>query len=211
MKIAVIESGENRTGSIFEPGFVASYSDENGTGSQAAWVQTGRFENKVHEAQNIAAVRNALKEIVVSLGDKKIIVASELSGVAFSIFEGAGYEIFTASGESTAILEQVKKDMEEAEKVKDENPRAANIQLYIKRGMNRGDYFLNLIELLAENPNSTTKSVLIPYLKEGDFTRFDVVCGHIPPWFDKQFAEMGLKYETVNVLPDKKTVRITHI
>jgi len=156
-------------------------------------------------------VRNALKEIVITLGDVKIIVASELSGIAFSIFEGAGYEIFTASGESMVVIDQVKKEIEEAEKVIVENPRSANIQLYIKRGMNRGDYFLNLIELLAENPNSTTKSVLIPYLKEGDFTRFDVVCGHIPPWFDKQFPEMGLAYETVNVLPDKKTVRITHI
>jgi Fe-only nitrogenase accessory protein AnfO len=206
MKIAVAENSEKKTGSIFEPGFIACFSDESG-----AWSQIDRFENTVHEAETIAGVRNELKEIVKKLADTRILVAAELSGVAFSIFEGAGYEIFTADAETSAVLDKIKQEMEEAEKRREENPRSANIQLYIKRGMNRGDYFLNLIELLAENPQSTTKSVLIPYLKEGDFTRFDVVCGHIPPWFDREFPAMGLAYETVNVLPDKKTVRITHL
>jgi Fe-only nitrogenase accessory protein AnfO len=204
MKIAVIEDGSRRTCSVFEPGWVVTYSDDSGK-----WAELGRFENVVHQAGGIAGIRTALLNLVKKLGDCKVIAAGEISGVAFSIFEGAGFEIFTAEAVASDILDSVKNEMEETSK-QIPNAKSADIQFYLKRGMNSGDYFLDLQELLAENPQVTTKSILLPYLKEGEFARLDVVCGHVPPWFDRQLESLGLQYETVNVLPDRKTVRIVH-
>jgi Fe-only nitrogenase accessory protein AnfO len=158
----------------------------------------------------IAMARKAVADAVKMLDDVKVVVAAEISGVAFSIFEAAGFEIFTAQAESMDILNSVKNEMEEVAKGLRNQSKSADIQLYLQRGMNRGDYFLNLLVMLAENPQLTTKSVLLPYLHDGDFERLDVVCGHIPPWFDQEFGALGLQYEIVNVLPDKKTVRIVH-
>jgi Fe-only nitrogenase accessory protein AnfO len=204
VKISVVEDNEQKTCSIFDPGWIVTYSDDT-----EHWSEISRFANIVHQASGIAGIRNALISTVNQLNGVKIIVASELSGIAFSVLEGAGFESFTAESNALDVLDFVKNEMDETAKGKQEK-RSANIQLYLRRGMNRGDYFLDLQEMLAENPQLTTKSALLPYLREGDFTRLDVVCGHIPPWFDREFDDMGLIYETVNVLPDKKTVRIAH-
>lgn len=204
MKISVAEDNSRRTCSIFDPGWIVTYSDESGS-----WAEISRFENAVHRAAGIAGIRAALVDTVNRLSGVKIIVAAEVSGIAFSILEGAGFESFTAEACAADVLDFVKNEMEETAKGK-RNERSADIQLYLKRGMNRGDYFLDLQEMLAENPQMTTKSALLPYLKEEDFTRLDIVCGHVPPWFDVELMPMGLSWETVQVLPDKKTVRIVH-
>jgi Fe-only nitrogenase accessory protein AnfO len=205
MKIAVVENSNGETCSIFEPGFIAVYEEDGGQ-----WKLLSRDENEVCKASGIAAVRRALADTVKKLEGLKTLVASEISGVAFSIFEAAGFEIFTVQSTSNEILNAVKNEMDEVAKGTQINSKSADIQLYLQRGMNSGDYFLNLCVMLAENPQLTTKSILLPYLSEGEFKRLDVVCGHIPPWFDRELQSMGLQYETVNVLPDKKTVRIIH-
>lgn len=204
MKIAVVENSDGKTSSVFEPGWIAIYSD-----SSEKWAELGRFENPLHEAEGIAGIRRALLGIVDKLKDCKVIAASEISGVAFSIFEAAGFEIFTVEADYADILDSIKNEMNEASK-EVPNAKTADIHFYLKRGMNSGDYFLDLQEMMAENPQLTTKSILLPYLKEGDFARLDVVCSHVPPWFDREFGQLGLRFETVNVLSDRKTVRIVH-
>lgn len=204
MKIAVIEDSGRKTCSVFKPGWLVTYSDDSGK-----WAEMSRFENPVHRADGIVGYRAALLDTVKRLGDCKIIAADEISGVAFSIFEGAGFEIFTVKADAADILDAVKMEMEETTK-EIPNAKSADIHFYLKRGMNSGDYFLDLQEMLAENPRMTTKSILLPYLKEENFARLDVVCGHVPPWFDREFGSLGLQFETVNVLPDRKTVRIVH-
>lgn len=39
-------------------------------------------------------------------------------------------------------------------------------------------------EVLLENPDLSLKKVLISYLKNGEFNRLDVICSHIPKWFN---------------------------
>lgn len=204
MRIAVVEDSSRKTNSVFEPGWIVVYSDNSGN-----WAKIDCFENPVHKVEGIVGIRKALSGIVNKLGNCKVIVASEISGVAFSIFEGAGFEIFTVKVDSVNILDSLKNEMEEVSK-EISNVKSADIHFYLKRGMNSGDYFLDLQEIMDENPQVTTKSILLPYLKEGDFARLDVVCGHVPPWFDREFGPLGLWFETVNLLPDRKTVRIVH-
>ena len=84
MKIAVVENSNGETCSIFEPGFIAVYEEDGGQ-----WKSLSRFENTVCEASGIAAVHRALADTVKNLDGLKTVVASEISGVAFSLFEAA--------------------------------------------------------------------------------------------------------------------------
>ena len=54
----------------------------------------------------------------------------------------------------------------------------------------------------------TSKKILIPYLKNGEFNWLDVICSHLPKWFVTDLGSMGFEYEIVNDLPNKKTVRV---
>ncbi|MGA9189742.1 MAG: Fe-only nitrogenase accessory protein AnfO [Methanosarcina sp.] len=206
MKIAVVESNNQKTSSIFEPGFVATYENDGGE-----WKVINRFENKVCNAKGIAAVRMAVADTIKQLDDVKIVVASEIPGVSFGIFEAAGFEIFLVKNCVLDVLDSVKKEMLEVIEEQQEKPRKFDIVQFLEPGMYKGDFCLNMEEILSKNPQLTSKKILIPYLKNGEFNRLDVICSHVPKWFDKDFGILGLEYETVNVLPNKKTVRIMHV
>lgn len=206
MKIAVVESSNQKTSSIFEPGFVATYENDGGE-----WKAMNRFENKVCNAKGIAAVRMAVADTIKQLDDVKIVVASEIPGIAFGIFETAGFEIFLVKNCALDVLDSVKKEMLEVIEEQQERPCKFDIMQFLEPGMYKGDFCLNMEEILSKNPQLTSKKILIPYLKNGEFNRLDVICSHVPKWFDKDFGVLGLEYETVNVLSTKKTVRIVHV
>ena len=82
---------------------------------------------------------------------------------------------------------------------------------FMEPGINKGDFSLNMEEILLKNPELTSKKILIPYLKNGEFNRLDVICSHIPKWFHTDIGVLGFEYETVDELPNRKTVRIVRV
>jgi len=206
LKIAVVESNNQKTNSIFEPGFVATYEEDSGK-----WKVLNRFENKVCNAQDIAAVRMAVVDTIKQLDDVKIVVASEIPGIASGIFEAAGFEIVLVENSTLDVLDSVKKEMLEVIEKRQEKTLKFDIMQFLEPGMNKGYFYLNMEEILSKNPQLTSKRILIPYLKNGEFDRLDVICSHVPKWFNKDLGALGFEYKTVNVLPNKKTVRIVPV
>lgn len=206
LKIAVVESDNQKTNSIFEPGFVATYEEDGGK-----WKVLNRFENKVCNAKDIATVRTAVMDTIKRLDDVKIVIASEIPGIAFGIFEAAGFEIVLVENSALDVLDSVKKEMLEAIEKRQEKTLKFDIMQFLEPGINEGYFYLNMEEILSKNPQLTSKSILIPYLKNEEFYRLDVICSHVPKWFDKDLVALGFEYETVNVLSNKKTVRIVPV
>jgi len=69
------------------------------------------FENKVCNANSIADVRIAVADTIKQLDDVKIVVASEIPGIAFGIFEASSFEIFLVEKNRFDALDSVKKEM----------------------------------------------------------------------------------------------------
>lgn len=206
MKIAVIENDNRKTSSILEPGFIATYGEDGGE-----WKALNRFENKVCNAKSIAAVRMALADTIKQLGDVKIVVASEIPGIAFGFFQAAGFDIFLVENNVLDVLESVKKEMLEPIEKRQEKPHTFDIMQFLEPGMNKGDFSLNMEEILLKNPELTSKKILIPYLKNGEFNRLDIICSHIPKWFYIDLGVLGFEYETVNESLNRKIVRIVRV
>jgi Fe-only nitrogenase accessory protein AnfO len=206
LKISVVESNDQKTSSIFEPGFIVTY-EENDEG----WKILNRFENKVCNAKNIAAVRMAVADTIKQLDNVKIVIASEIPGIAFGIFEVAGFEIFLVKKNGFDALDSVKKEMLEIIAEQQDKPSKFDIMQFLEPGTNKGDFCLNIEKILSKNPQLTSKRILLPYLKNGEFNRLDVICSHIPKWFTTNLRVLGFEYETVNSLPNEKTVKIVHL
>lgn len=206
MKIAVVENGKQQTSSIFEPGFISTY-EENG----GEWKVLNRFENKVCNAKGMAAVRMALADIVKQLGDVKIIVASEIPGIASGTFQAAGFDIFLVENSVLEVLDSIEKEMLYAIEERQKEPHTFDIMEYLEPGINKGDFSINIEEIMFKNPELTSKKILIPYLKNGGFNRLDVICSHIPKWFVTDLIAMGFEYETVSESLNRKTVRIVRV
>jgi len=206
LKISVVESNNQKTSSIFEPGFNAIYEEEGGE-----WKVLNRFDNKVCNAKDIAMVRMAVADTIKQLDNVKIVVASEIPGIAFGIFEVAGFEIFLVEKNRFDALDSVKKEMGEIIEKQQEKTSKFDIMQFLEPGTNKGDFCLNMEKILSKNPQLTSKKILLPYLKNGEFNRLDVICSHIPKWFTTNLRVLGFEYETVNSLPNEKTVKIVHV
>ncbi len=206
MRIAVIENDKQRTSSIFEPGFVTIYEEDGGE-----WKVLSRFENRVSNAKGIGAIRTDIADVIKQLGDVKIVIASEIPGIAFGIFQAAGFDIFLVESSVLNILDSVKKEMLELIEKRQEKPQKFDIMQFLKPGEKEGDFHLNMEEILLRNPDLTSKKILVPYLKNGEFNRLDVVCSHVPKWFYTDLAVLGFEHETVNELPNRKTIRIMNV
>jgi Fe-only nitrogenase accessory protein AnfO len=206
LKIAVVENDKQQTSSIFESGFISTY-EENG----GEWKVLNRFENKVCNAKGMAAVRMAVADIVKQLGDVKIIVAGEIPGIASGTFQAAGFDIFLVENSVLEVLDSIKKEMLEVIEERQKEPNKFDIMEYLEPGENKGDFSINIEEIMFKNPELTSKKILIPYLKNGEFKRLDIICSHIPKWFVTDLGIMGFEYETVSESLNRKTVRIVRV
>lgn len=206
MKIAVVENDNQKTSSIFEPGFIVIYEEDG-----REWKVLNRFENKVCNAKGMAAVRTAVADTIKQLDDVKVIVASEIPGIASGTFQAAGFDIFLVENSVLTILDSIKKEMLEAIEECQKEPPKFDITQFLEPGVSKGDFSINIEEIMFKNPDLTSKKILIPYLKNGEFNRLDVICSHLPKWFVTNLGALGFEYEIVSDLPNKKTVRVTRI
>lgn len=206
MKIAVVENEKQKASSIFEPGFIAIYEEDDGE-----WKVLTRFENKVCNAKGMAAVRTAVADTIEQLGYVKIIVASEIPGIASGTFQAAGFDIFLVENSVLNVLDSIKKEVLEAIEERQKEPPKFDITQFLEPGVSKGDFSINIEEIMFKNPELTSKKILIPYLKNGEFNRLDVICSHIPKWFFTDLGAMGFEYETVSDLPNRKTVRVVRV
>lgn len=206
LKIAVVENDNEKTSSIFEPGFIAVYEEDD-----REWKVLHRFENKVCNAKGMAAVRTAVADTIKQLDDVKVIVASEIPGIASGTFQAAGFDIFLVENSVLNILDSIKKEMLEAIEERQKEPSKFDVTQFLEPGMNKGDFLINIEKVMFKNPDLTSKKILIPYLKNGEFNRLDVICSHLPKWFVTDLDAFGFKYEIVSDLPNRKTVRVTRV
>lgn len=206
MKIAVVENEKQKASSIFEPGFIAIYEEDDGE-----WKVLTRFENKVCNTKGMAAVRTAVADTIKQLDYVKIIVASEIPGIASGTFQAAGFDIFLVENSVLNVLDSIKKEVLEAIEERQKEPPKFDITQFLEPGVSKGDFSINIEEIMFKNPELTSKKILIPYLKNGEFNRLDVICSHIPKWFFTDLGAMGFEYETVSDLPNRKTVRVVRV
>jgi Fe-only nitrogenase accessory protein AnfO len=206
LKIAVVENEDQKASSIFELGFIAIYEEDCGE-----WKVLNRFENKVCNAKGMAAVRTAVADTIKQLGDVKIIVASEIPGIASGTFQAAGFDIFLGENSVLNVLDSIKKEMLEAIEERQKEPPKFDIMQFLEPGVSKGDFSINIEEIMFKNPDLTSKKILIPYLKNGEFNRLDVICSHIPKWFVMDIGALGFEYEIVSDLPNRKTVRVVRM
>jgi Fe-only nitrogenase accessory protein AnfO len=203
LKIAIVENDDQRTSSIFEQGFIAIY-EKNGE----KWRILNRFENEVSNAKDIATVRRTVLDTIKQLGDVKILIASEIPGIAPGIFETAGFEIVLVENSTLNILDSFTEKILKVLKKRQEEALKFDIMQFLEPGINEGYFYLNMEEILVKNPQLTSKIILTQFLEKGGFNRLEVTCSHVPKWFDRDFVALGFEYQTLNSLPNKKTVRI---
>ena len=122
----------------------------------------------------------------------------EVSGQFYAIVEAHLYNVYELEGNIEDLLESVQKaedtfHEEELIRLKqDENKFFPDVVDKF------GNFTIDLKKLLQEDGTVSSKQILYPFLKEEEFESLEVVCDHVPKWFDRELEGMGYNFHVAN-------------
>ncbi len=200
--IAVIINEENELMS-FETGNVLLVFGKESEG----WQVVREIRYALDTTSDIAGMRDNIRNIISELGDCKIIVGKTISGLSYNIFDRLGFEIFEADSVSEDLMEEILNELEaEAAEVSDYSKSSPTEPVMTS---DEGVYFLNLIQLQEKHPEISSKKALQSFIETAVFYRLDVICSHIPPWFDMLLPQKKLTYDVEELERNQLKVSIT--
>jgi len=75
----------------------------------------------------------------------------------------------------------------------DSGPCTADIPLPVPLGdKEEGHYVVHLAEILQDNPALNSWQVLVPTLEKKAFKKLEIICDHIPKWFNNELRNLKL-------------------
>lgn len=176
--IAVFISGNGSTAALEEPGKVVIYRRQQGK-----WQQVGETAFCLNHTSGMAGVRRQLAAMIEVLGQCRVFVARAVSGLLYKELEQAGFSIWEFGGKPTDFLEYVLVQEELA--ARQPAPVTAPAPAIVETGP--GCYQVSLKDVQQSGGGLTSKQVLQPLLS-GNFYQVEVLCSHIPPWLEAEWA-----------------------
>jgi Fe-only nitrogenase accessory protein AnfO len=187
-KIAVILDDNKNTTSLENASSVGIY-EKLGDG----WVLKKHIFIDICFDNDMSLIRQSLTDLAEKINDSKIIAGRSVTGLIFNIFDRLGFYIFEIENHSERIFDSIIKEIEGVQNKKQEvtvskEPIEVDIQGY---------YFLDLSEVLKQNPPLSSKKILQPFFDEKPFVQLELICSHLPPWIEINPA-LFVKTELVN-------------
>ncbi len=177
-KIAIYMKDDEFLNSFFESNRVLIFSRKDGV-----WIQTESVDYCITAQMPIGEIRRRARTLTELLGDCRVIAGLEMLGIPFSVFDMAGYHIFTVTEINSTIFEEILADIENGdaqnrmreEIIKNAKPVETDVP---------GMYFLDLILLQTECPEISSKKALRDFLESTPFLELKLICKHLPPWLE---------------------------
>lgn len=156
----------------------------------------------------MTTIRENITKMLDAFDQCQIIITKSISGLPYQIFDKAGLIICESEAFDLELLDAIEADLllQKADAEAD-----AKILTVAPIEINQsGHFFIDLTQLQKKHPEMSTKMALLPFLKDTPFYALEIVCDHIPPWFEQKLSGMKLVYSLSHEGPDGKHVIITH-
>lgn len=184
--IAVL-TRDGRPSSAEECTSVLLFSREGG-----GWEVTEEISWHLTQEGELLDIRDQVRSLILELGECRIVMAAQLSGLAYHVFDRMGFAVFEAAELSGGLFDSILEDMEQDRDRKEEQSPTAP-----ERCDDQGRYFLDLIALQENHPEVSSKRALRDFLHSNrNFFELKVVCSHVPPWLEAELPALHLGYRT---------------
>jgi Fe-only nitrogenase accessory protein AnfO len=186
MEIAVFQDISGKTQSFLEPGIIKVYSRHLGK-----WTVTKEILFRIDIIGGLKAIRDIIINMTEELGDCKVFVGRDIKGMVYNVLDGMGFNTWELEGEPLEFLEFVYEKEEEEAKANDlESKDYKEPQIMLLKD---GTYFLDLKKIQENDVNITSKGILLPFLNATVFYQLEIICKHVPHWFEVEFKRLNLK------------------
>jgi len=200
-KIAVIMNTDNELTAFDDGSVLLIFNREN-----ESWRVISEIPYSLDITSKIPEIRDNIRTVILQLEDCKIIIGKTVTGLSYNIFERMGFEIFEADTFSEALLTEISDELEAETAVKTPAFSASSTSPVLTS--EEGVYFLDLIQLQESHPEISSKRALQSFIEVNPFFRLEVVCSHIPPWFDILLPRKKLTYSVDELEKNKLKVSI---
>ncbi|MDK2867518.1 MAG: hypothetical protein PWP38_1833 [Clostridiales bacterium] len=185
MQIAVLMNEQEQTSTFGESGklVVFEYLGDH-------WDSIREIDYDITETEGMNDMREQLRALGEAITPCRNLVAAKLNGLAYTTYEVMGFQLWEIAGKPDLFLNQIRE--QEIERMETEANVAA-IPLPTPEALpETGSYFLDLEKAKM---HYTSKQVLYPFLKAGNFKNLKLQCSHVPPWFERELQNMGYQYK----------------
>lgn len=179
------------------------------TKEETSWRKSDAVPFQPDLSGGLAAIRENIEQMLGAFNTCRIIITKSLTGIPYQVFDRSGFIVCEAEAFDLELLDIIQTDLiiQDEEAKEDElllsnTPQETDVPGY---------YFIDLTQVQRKHPEMSSKMALLPFLKDTPFYTLEVVCDHIPPWFDHKLPEMNLSYILKNSATENKKDSAKHV
>lgn len=197
MKIAIFVDTNGNTLSFDSSGIVVIYENQN-----SDWQSIYKVPLYINEGMSLADVRESIYMIAPELVGCKAFVAKRRMGIFNAIFEEELHiRLFAIQGSPVPFLNDIRKTLnteiiEAIKRIELSRQKKDSFDPISVGDSLKGCYQINLVKVQAKDASLNSKEILLPFLQNTSFRELEIICMHIPKWFDKELYVLGLCVST---------------
>jgi Fe-only nitrogenase accessory protein AnfO len=180
MKIAALVDQQGATADLFHSVQVRLYHNPQGQ-----WQVLHEITFLTEDTMSMTEIRSSLLGLQPQLEGCQHLIARSIHGFARSILDGMGLAMWGLEGDPGHVLEQIR--LRAQARQPDIPP-----QTLLQATATPGCYRVNLQAALAQDNRLTSKQLLHPILDQHPFDRLEILCDHVPKWFEREFPARQL-------------------
>jgi Fe-only nitrogenase accessory protein AnfO len=188
ISVSVFINSKGITASPTEEGFVKIYKYDTDT---KVWEVSEIFEFSLLSCSSIPEMRKTILDLLQKLGNCRIFIARSVVGQLYSVLDANRFHIYEVDGKPEEFLDSILRYEEDEAQALDTEITEPQIPCPQETDI-PGTYTINLKNALNSAPGLSSKKILLPFLTSSNFNILEIICDHIPKWFDSEFNYKGL-------------------
>lgn len=176
MKIAVFLDEQGMTSPVWQAHALGLYT-RDGEG----WRLEKNLPVHLSPEMPLSELRERIAAIIMQLPTCRHFVAAEIHGALRAWFDGMGIAMWQGRGQPLGFLDEIAaRDQPPTPAAPETPPQTA----LVRPGDRDGEFYLNLIEALQGGGAHTSRRLIQPLLSDAGFQRLEILCDHLPKWFN---------------------------
>ena len=186
MGIAVLLDIEGKTSGFEKDGIIRVFSKQDN-----AWILQRERAYNINEINSASEMRRYLSEVGDWLSDCRSFVVKRMRGVHLAAFESLQVSFWEIDGFPENYFDCIQQSQNQQAVQTQAPPEEIAKPVEQKPGY----YFVDLRDIMSHKTALSSKTVLKPFLKETNFVQLEIVCNHVPKWFESELPDLNLRTE----------------
>jgi len=183
--IAVYVNENGETTAINAPGKLVVYRKRQGS-----WKACREKRFNPVSTEGMAGLRRMMDEVAAVMGSCKIFVGHTVTGIPYFELEKSNCTVWEMRGKPADFLDYILSCEDDEQNLA---PQSTAVVIPVPAEIGGGRYRVSIKEIQDSGSGSTSKQVLQPFLRKDNFSELEVICSHVPPWLEAEFATGLLK------------------